>query len=220
MDKILEDYKAYYLTRSKRYANNPHFKRSAQAEKNLSDAMQACSSMNDAMGGGEMAKLAQLCATALLLDQSQYRNEVYTELKETIRAKGHANLLSKCSSIDNTTDLVRESTEILLNNSKEISEDLGTVSYFKSSLSKLEEIEEYENAEVPSGYQDEMKRGAARSKEELKNSLATSQEEFRKYHPNYQFNWDILWEDRHRRMIPLPDDILTKRINQIKNIIQ
>lgn len=218
MDKLLEDYKAYYLSRSKRYAGNPNFKRTAEVEKKLSDAMNSCSVIDDAKD--KFGDLPALCATAQLLDKSEYSMRVYTDLKETVRAKGNADVLQKCVGINNTTDLIRESTEIFLNNSKEISEDTGTVSFFKSSLSKLEEIEEYENAKAPGNYEAEMRKSAERSKQELKNSLATSLTEFRKYHPTYNFNWDGLWEHRHRKLIPIPDEILTKRINQVKNIIQ
>ncbi|MDD4347327.1 MAG: hypothetical protein PHZ11_10720 [Desulfitobacteriaceae bacterium] len=46
-DKILEEYKLYYAARAEKYKNNPEYANSYKTEKQLSDAMQACSSLED-----------------------------------------------------------------------------------------------------------------------------------------------------------------------------
>jgi len=38
----------------------------------------------------------------------------------------------------------------------------------------------------------------------------------RKWEPDWQFNFDLIWEERHRRLIPIPDEELKKRVRQFK----
>lgn len=217
MDKLLEDYKSYYASRAKRYAGNPIFKRSADAEKKLSDAMQSCNVLEEFKD--KMGNLNDICSTAMLLDQSEYRGRIFNELKETVRAKGNTDAAEKCASITNTMELVRTSSVIFLENAKEIGSDTGTVTFFKGSLFILERIDVYENAKVPDNYKNDMQRMAKEEAADLKKSLLSSLENYRKTHPAFNFDWDGLWEHRHRKLIAIPDEMLTKRINQIKNIL-
>ena len=46
-DNIFEEYKAYYRTRAERFANNPNYKNSYEAEKNLADAFLSCTEMEE-----------------------------------------------------------------------------------------------------------------------------------------------------------------------------
>lgn len=217
MDKLLEDYKSYYATRAKRYEGNPIFHRSVIAENNLSNAMQSCSQLEEFKD--RLGNLNQICATALTLDQSEYRARVFTELKEVVRAKGNADVVEKCENIQDVNELIRLSTEILLNNSKDISRDQGTLAFFKSELSRLEQIDIYENTPFPAAYQKDAIESANELKMKVKESLIDSKKEYQKYHPDFEFEWDKLWEHRHRKLIPLPDDVLTKRINEIKTYL-
>ena len=217
MDKLFEDYKAYYLTRSKRYAGNPNLKRSAAAEKALSDALQSCSKLEEFKD--KMGNKNELCATALTLDQAEYRMRVFTELKETVRAKGEAQILKVCEPIENVTQLIQTSVDIMLENSKEISEDTMAVGFFKGVIFQLERIDAYDQAEVPAEYQSKMKQWAEDERKSIRDGHKSHVEETRKFHPNYTFKTELLWEHRHRRLIPLPDDVLTKRINQLNNIL-
>lgn len=218
MDKLFEDYKAYYLTRSKRYANNPNLKRASAAEKNLSDAMQSCNQLEEFKD--KLGNKNELCATALTLDQAEYRMRVYTELKETIRAKGEAEILKVCEPISNVTELIQKSVDLMLENSKEVSEDTMAVTFFKGVIFQMERIEIYEQAEVPSENQAKMKKWAEDQRESIREGLKMHLEGIRKFHPNYNYNSDLLWEHRHRKLIPLPDYILTKRISQLNNILK
>jgi hypothetical protein len=218
MDKLFEDYKAYYLTRSKRYANNPNLRRLAAAEKDLSDAMLSCNKLEDFKE--KIGNKNELCATAIALDQAEYRMRVYTELKEIVRAKGQAEILKVCEPIENVTQLIQTSVDIMLENGKEISEDTMAVTYFKGNIFMLERIESYDQAEVPAEYQSKMKEWAEDIRKSIRDGYKSHLEETRKFHPNYTFKTELLWEYRHRRLIPLPDEILTKRINQLNNIIK
>jgi hypothetical protein len=38
----------------------------------------------------------------------------------------------------------------------------------------------------------------------------------RNWDPDWKFNFDLIWEERHRRLIPVPDEIVKKRIEQFK----
>lgn len=40
--------------------------------------------------------------------------------------------------------------------------------------------------------------------------------ESQKWQPDWKFDVDLIWEDRHRRLIPVPDELVEKRIQQFK----
>ncbi|MCL4236375.1 MAG: hypothetical protein KJ042_17870, partial [Deltaproteobacteria bacterium] len=48
---------------------------------------------------------------------------------------------------------------------------------------------------------------------------ATSREGVRKFVPDYSPDWDALWQTRHRRRLPLPDDTLRRRITEYRRAI-
>lgn len=217
MDKLLQDYKSYYATRAKRYEGNPIFHRSAIAEANLSNAMQGCSQLEEFKD--RLGNLNQICATALTLDQSEYRARIFNELQEKVRAKGNSDVVEKCENIQDVNELIRHSTEIFLNNAKDIGKDEGTVTYFKSYLQYLESIDVMENSTFSSSYKSDIAKSCEKEKQDLKRIAAESLIEYQKYHPDFFYDWDGLWEHRHRKLIPIPDEVLTKRINQLKTIL-
>jgi hypothetical protein len=217
MDQLLHDYKAYYAARARRYQNNPVFYRTAVAEGKLSDAMQVCAVLEEFKD--RMGTLNEECATAVLLDSNEYQARVYLELDEVVRAQGPKDIVEKCAGSTNSTELIRQASEILLNNSKDISADLGTVAYLKGFLQSLERIQIVETVQFHPLYHADVVKAAARMREELKKQMLDSREQYRKFHPDFDFDWNALWEPRHRRVIPIPDDVLARRIETCKTLL-
>jgi hypothetical protein len=118
----------------------------------------------------------------------------------------------------NDMDIVNKVSEIENQVSKEISIDLFTTQ-FSDDLDILEEIEVYKNAQVP----DEWKK---KINQEIPNEMIRGGHDDWHSHvipqaqilkPDWEFEFDLLWENRHRRLLPFSDEILKKRIQQFKD---
>lgn len=216
MDKLLEDYKAYYRTRSKRYAGHPHFGRLASAEKALADAMEQCTDLSGQ--NSEIKKLAELTAVAETVDIATYRHQVYTQLKETVRAKGNRELMDHYQANPDTEpmSIVRANTEIMINNVKEVGEDITIVDHFMDLVRRLEVIEWYQYGEALPEWESKMRKIAEELRAKYIDHKQWFLDETRKYYPSYDFRWHLLWEERHRRLIPFPDGVIAERITVLK----
>jgi len=38
----------------------------------------------------------------------------------------------------------------------------------------------------------------------------------RRWDPHWKFNLDLIWEERHRRLMPFSDEVLKKRVEQFE----
>lgn len=219
MQRILEDYKIYYQTRAKRYLYHPHFQRLAQAEQNLSDAMASCEDLNHPPTGFQ--ELAQATGIAQALDMASYKAQFYSSIDENVLADGYQELFDY---IQEQTHSIAPMELMGIHAEKEqvinlkFGEDQLHRIHFLKILSKLEEIEIYENAKASSRYESELHELAKTLKKDILDSLEWERIEARKYYPEFNFNWNILWEKRHRKHISLPDLVLEKRIQQLKNL--
>ncbi len=82
----------------------------------------------------------------------------------------------------------------------------------------LEEIEVYQSAEVPDEWKKEINQ--QRPQEMIEDGIKEWNEfivpNARNWDPNWQYNTSLIWEERHRRIMPFRDEILKKRITQFK----
>lgn len=215
MNKLLEDYKAYYRARSQRYDGHPHFKRLALAEKNLADEMERCTDLN--APNPKIKQLAERSAIAQSMDMAAYRYEVYTALKETIRAKGNQELMDYFASHPDgeALEIGRANVEISVKNVNEIGEDITILDHFMDLVRSLEVIEWYEYGEAIPEYETKMRKQAAQLKIKYSEEKQWFLHEARKYYPDYDFRWQLLWEERHRRLIPFPDQVIAARTAEL-----
>jgi len=102
-DSFLEEYKAYYNVRAERYANNPNYKHSYEAERNLSEAMQSCNELKEFKD--KIGNLNEKCANALIKDKHLMRKAFYDDLKETVRVKAVDRILEKEPGCQTALDL-------------------------------------------------------------------------------------------------------------------
>ena len=150
-------------------------------------------------------------------DQETARKKHYEELKEYIRLHAPERILDKVDSVETDLELVKMVNDIESEVSIEIIVDLFTQEIY-NDLMMLEEIEVYQSAEVPDEWKNEINHQIPQ--EMIEEGVKDWKESFvpnaRNWDPNWQYNASLIWEERHRRVIPIPDEILEKRIKQFK----
>lgn len=212
----LKDYQDYYKARMDRYANDQDYIHSYNSEKAIYEAIASCSELGDFKE--KLGNLNELNAVALVKDESKIRYNHYISIAETIRALGPKRIMERADNYNNVMDLITMVGEEENRNMIEISmDDIGILHY---CWVLLERIEVYENADVPSSYRSEMNRRIEENKKSIREYYHTTTEERRAWQPDWEFNFDLVWEERHRRTIPHTDEELRMRIEQLKNIIK
>jgi len=146
MADFLQEYKDYYSVRAEKYAENPNYQNTYNAEKALSDAMQSCAVLEEFRD--KIGNLNELCGVALIKDEYLMENAHFTKHKETVRVKASEQVLQKTDSITEIMELMSAVTEIENANSIKISMD-ESHREFQSDWDQLDEITIYENAVVP-----------------------------------------------------------------------
>jgi len=214
----LEEYQAYYKTRMERFENNPLYPNSYQSEKALYDAIASCSELEDFKGKLESGNLNIKNAIALIKDKYIARLAHFKELKEDIRALGPERVLSKIDQAATDLEVVNMVSDIEVANGIEIAVDEFTDTFYTSTWKVLEDIEVYEKAEIPDQYKAEFQSSIDEMKKSIRDRYQQEEENNTAWKAGWKFDFDLIWEERHRRKIPFKDDMLTKRINQAKQI--
>jgi hypothetical protein len=213
-----EEYIEYYKVKMLKYEDNPIYKNSYNSEKSLYDAISSSTDIDEFGRKIEKENLAVKNAIALIKDHETARKKLYMEIKEDIRLHAPLRILDTIDSMKNDMDIVNKVSEIENQVSKEISIDLFTTQ-FSDDLDILEEIEVYKNAQVP----DEWKK---KINQEIPNEMIRGGHDDWHSHvipqaqtlkPDWEFEFDLLWDNRHRRLLPFSDEILKKRIQQFKD---
>jgi len=216
VDQRHADYVAYYRARMQRYQGDPLYPRSAAAERDLYEAIHGCATLDDFRTVIETDHPEVKCAIARVLDQEQARAEHFRAIAETVRARGPAQIVEAAASVGDVAELNRVVGEISNRNSIEISVD-GFVDEFHHDFKILEDLEVDQAIldEVPSEWRSELAEHIAY---ELERGRQHYQEhtlpEARNWAPGWELDHALVWEERHRRRIPEPDAVVSKRIEQ------
>jgi hypothetical protein len=219
MDQRHREYIEYYRSRMKKYENNPMYTHSYQSEKTMFDAISGIEKLEDFREIMETPKLHIKNAIALTKDKNIAENKLYIEIKEYVRAKASEKVLAVIDSMKSDTELVNTVNTIEAECARQTSIDL-MAGMFYSDFTVMENIECWGNAVVPDEWKQEINRDwvaedVKRTREVWINTVLP---EARKFAADWDMNYDLLWEDRHRRLIPVPDDIIRKRTDQHKKI--
>lgn len=214
MEEILKEYIAYYEARMKRFEGNPLYPNSFNSEKALYDAIASCEKLEDFKDKESSGNLSVKNAVALVKDQAAAELEHYTELKEAVRAKAPEETLQVIDKAQTALDVANIASDVETKWSKEIAVDLFTDAFYDSYLSHLEHIEVLQKAVVPDQWKKEQEQSLADEIQSFKESLASDRENNGAWQSGWRLNTDSLWEDRHRRKVPLPDDSLKRRISE------
>jgi len=217
MEERHKQYIKYYEARMKKYEKSKMYPRSYKTEKALFEAISSVSDLNEFKTKLEEENLAVKNAVALTKDKETAFKELYDKLKEFVRAKSSEEILEKIDEAKTDQDVVTIVTDIDQKNSVKIAVDLFTDEFY-GDFKVLEDIEVWKNAEVPDEWKDEIHESVQRDiekgrKDWQENVLPNN----RNWDPNWNINYDLIWEERHRRLIPFPDEIVKERIEQYKN---
>ena len=213
MTDFLNDYKNYYQARVTRFANDPDFPETFKAEQNLCNAILSCNQLEELRE--KMGNLNNKVAVAQTIDKYNIRHNHYLEIKEIIRAKGPERIIAKAGNYEKVMDLITMVTEEENKNSVEITTD--SIQPFDDWM-LLERIEVYENAEVPEKYKSEMKESVEEMKKSVRESLERNETEYKKWVPSFQFNANLVFEERHRRTFPFKDGDVKARLEEFRKI--
>jgi len=216
MDELLQQYKDYYRVRAERFANNPNYSNSYQAESNLSAAMQSCNELIEFKD--KIGNLNELCAVALSKDEHQIEKKFYDKHQEVIRVLASKRIMEKIDTVDNVNDLVTLVMEEVNKNSLEISMD-EYHREFQSDWKQMDDIEAYENAIVPDKYKSKMQATANETKHRLIQSVNDLEQEGQKFQPDWKYQPDKNTEHRHRRLVPYSDSHLSEQLSKYKSLV-
>ena len=214
-ENILQEYKEYYAVRAEKYADNPNYRNSYEAEKNLSNAMQSCSTLEEFKD--KIGNLNELCATALVKDVSLMEQAHFKKHQETVRVKASEQILEKIDACKDVLEVSSMVVEVENANSIKISMD-ESHREFQSDWDQIDDITIYENAVVPDKYKQKMMETA----QETKKSIITGIERLEKNNHEWQADWKIIpninTEHRHRRLIPYSDKHIQEQLAKYKSI--
>lgn len=215
MSDLLQEYKEYYRVRAERYADNPNYKNSYEAEKNLSEAMLGCSELGEFKD--RLGNLNNLCAVALIKDKSLMEKAFFDEMQEPIRGAVSERILEKADQYTEVFDLINMVNEEETRGMREVSLDEAN-RIFHECWMMLDRIEVYSQAVVPASYQSDMQKNAKYYADQIREMIKQTEEQMRLLDPAWKHNPDIVKEHRHRRLLPYCDEHIDEQIAKYKQI--
>ena len=213
MPNYPDDYKSYYKLRMQRYEGNPDYPNSYQSEKAIYDAIASCKMLEEFKD--KLGKLNEKNASALIMDEYTIRLRHYEEIKEPIRADGCKRIIEKAKAIDHVSALITMVNEEENKTSLAITAD--TISPF-NDLGYMERIEIWEAADVPDKYKKHYQKNEEEEKQNLRSSYAETEKAIRNWQPGWAFDFTRIHEIRHRRLLPIPDNVINQYIQTTKEI--
>ena len=218
MEQRHAEYLAYYKARLKRYENNPLYPLTYQAEKNLFEAFAACATLEEFKT--RIGDLPLRCAIALVKDQETARMKFFEEIREPIRAKYCRMRIEAAEKVRDVMELTETMTGLGHRENLELAVD-GFAGNLYFDFTWLENMEENTTIEVGEPWKSECSKYA---KEDLAEHRRLFRENTlpraREWDPAWKMNYDLVWEDRHRRLIPAPDDAVKRRIEEHRRYLE
>jgi hypothetical protein len=214
MPDYLEDYKAYYQLRMQRYEGNPDYPNSYQSEKAICEAIASCSVLEEFKE--KLGNLNEKNAVALVLDQYAIRLRHYEAMKEPIRAEGCRRIIEKATTIDNAAALITMINEEENKTSLAVTAD--TIQPFPD-FGYPERIEIWEEAEIPEKYRERYRQYAAEERENAGKAYVETEKAISHFKPGWTFDFNRITEERHRRLLPFPEEVINRNIDKIKAIL-
>lgn len=222
MDQRHQEYVEYYGARLKRYENDPMYPHSEAAQRAMYDAIRTADGIEQF---GERVRAGHLnvqCAVALVRDHATAEAKFYTEREEHVRAKPHLEILEMLDStaFDSAEELNRRVEEIHTRAGQAISRDEILRPHFWDDLKALEDRECDERASVPDRWRTERQQAV---RDLLRNGREQWQQivaDTRAFHPGWEPDWNQLWETRHRRRMPLSDDVLRQLVDAHRRYVE
>jgi len=220
MEKRHEEYNAYYYARMKKFEGNQLYPLSYAAEKRMYEAISGCEKLEDFRGIIEKDHPEVQCAIALVKDQETARLALFKKMEEHVRALSPERILKEIDKAKTAMDVATIIPEIDQKVSVLISID-NFISGFYFDFTAIENlvVDEAIKDDVPKEWRDEIE-------ENIKEQIHDHGELFRNttlpdrrnYKPDWNYDYSLVWETRHRRTIPFPDQVVKRRIEEHKRL--
>lgn len=218
MEQTHQEYVDYYRVRAGRANEAGIYPESAAIEKERADVLASLADLAGFKEANEKGDFGNRLAAAQVRDKARARLKHYTEIEETIRAAGEQETLDLAATPRDVMDLMTKIGEIENRTSINLIVDAATNEFYDAFL-HLERIEVWEKADVP----DEWKqKDLARVQETIAKETADFAETMRRVREyKSDWTWDdaLVWETRHRRRIPVPDDTVKRRIAENRRLV-
>lgn len=218
MDQTHQEYVDYYRVRAERAAENPIYVDTAPIEKERADALATCARLADFAEVNAKGDFGNRLAAAQVRDKARARLAHYRETEETIRAAGEKATLEMAATPQDVMDLMTKVGEIENQTSIDIVVDMATNEFY-DAFDTLESIEVLENADVPDEWKKKDLATVATTIEAETEDFKEVTRRVREYKGDWTFDHTLVWETRHRRRIPMSDDVVRRRIEEHKRLI-
>ena len=141
------------------------------------------------------------------------RLALYEELEESVKAEAPRRVMSAIKGVDDVIEVTSRVNHVLTEGAiAETADDLHRLE-FTGDLGVMEQLEVYTRAEIPERWRDFFD-GVVRDDAAAGRAVVAETAKSRALLPNWRLDHDQLWENRHRRRIPISDDALRARIAQ------
>lgn len=214
MINYLEEYKQYYFLRMKRYEGNNDYANTYAAEKRLFDIISSCTVLDEFKD--KIGNANEQVARALVTDEQHIRLRHYEEMKETVKAgscRRILDLINSCSTVSELISMVNEEQNRL-----NLAVTVDTIYPFDDML-YLENLEIWEQAEVPAGYKDKYAGYANEERQRISDAYAGIEKEMNNWHPGWRFDFSKIEEERHRRLLPYSSEVLQLQKESTQKIL-
>jgi hypothetical protein len=215
MESRHQEYIDYYRVRYEKVARDPLYPHTAQAERELYEAISGAPSLE---AFGEILKAKGLNvkgAVARVRDQYTARARFYSELEETVRAGAALEILQHLDAraYTDVMDLMTMVSDVETRWMVRISSDEHLIEAFWGDWKVLEDIECMTYAPVPDRWKEKRSRSiAGELARGIESWRSMTLPEIRKYDPAYVTDHDLLRATRHRRKVPIYDGAFERRI--------
>lgn len=214
----LADYVDYYRVRAERAAESGHYPASAAVERERYEAIASCEHVEEFEAKNAAGDFGNRLGVAQARDQASIRLKHYRETKQDVRAAGQQAILDMLEGVGDVQDLITKLGEAENAASLAITID-GMADRVADDIPRLEALEVLERAEVPDKWREERERSAAAIRASAAESFAEQSARNREYQPDWRLDYTLVREDRHRRVIPLPDAVLERRLAEHPGLV-
>jgi hypothetical protein len=218
MDQAHQEYVDYYRVRAERAADNPMYVDTAPIEKERADAIAACAQLADFAEANATGDFGNRLAAAQVRDKSRARLAYFTEVEEPIRAAGEQAAIDLAAKPMDVMDLMTKVGEIENKTSIAVIVDQATNEFY-DAFDALESIEVLEKADVPDEWKKKDLANVAATIADRTERFEETTRRVREYRSDWTFDHALVWETRHRRRIPMSDDVVKRRIEEHKRLI-
>lgn len=217
MSDLLSQYKEYYKVRKERYEGNPNYPRTYETENAMYEAMNSCSELIEFKD--KLGNLNEQNAVNLTMDEYTMWKKHFDELGEPVRVLASNRILEKADSCSSAQEIITVVQEEENKNSIEIAMDESVRFFISDEWKYLDDIEIYENAEVPSSYKTSMDNKKQKAIEKIREAKEHLEKNNKDWDPNWSYDPQENLKPHHFRLVPYSKEHLEEKLNQYKQYI-